>query len=187
MREWSEPGLEYLTKTEGVECGKKNYFRANQLLIPSSTHSRTLWEWGDYIQLKSICWSAEWRAMGPWIGRRGVEGEARSTKWKPPPTSRLWVRPCMFEQGAHGQRHKTARPVGTWSRGKRQSAGKCNLIKPAAEEMALASGREAVTSGKTIRRRKRERTNRSGEQINRKDTWKLAMKGRSIIWTKITP
>lgn len=94
----------------------------------------------------------------------------------------------MFEeQGAHGQRHKTARPVGTWSRGKRQSAGKCNLIKPAAEEMALASGREAVTSGKTIRRRKRERTNRSGEQINRKDTWKLAMKGRSILWTKITP
>lgn len=90
----------------------------------------------------------------------------------------------MFEQDAHGQRHKTTRPVGTWSGGKRQSAGKCNLIKPAAEEMALASGREVVTSGKNHQERKRERTTRSGEQKNRKDSWKLAMKGRSIIWTK---
>lgn len=132
-------------QTEGVECGKKKYFGTNQLLIPSSTHLRTLWEWGDYIHLKSICRAAERRAMGPWIGRRGVKGEARSTKWKPPPTSRLWVRPCMFEQEAQGQRRMTTRLLDTWSQGKRQSAGKCNLRKPVAKEMALASGREVVT------------------------------------------
>lgn len=67
LSDLSEPGLDDLTKSEGVECGKKNYFRANQLLSPSSTHPSCENEqlWADYIHLKSICWSAEWSAMGP--------------------------------------------------------------------------------------------------------------------------
>lgn len=75
--------LEYQTKTEGVQCGKKkHYFGANQLLIPSSTRPSCEYEqlWTDYIHLNSICWPAEWSAEGPRLGWGGVEGGARSAK-----------------------------------------------------------------------------------------------------------
>lgn len=50
----------------------------------------------------------------------------------------------MFEQEAQGQRRMTTRLLDRRSQGKKQSAGKCNLRKPVAEEMALASGSEVV-------------------------------------------
>ncbi len=130
----SGAGLEYQTKTEGVQCGKKNYFRANQLLIPSSTHPSCEYEQlrADYIHLNSICWPVEWSAMGPRLGWGSVEGGARSAKWKPPPTGLLWVRVCTAEWKAHGRTHKMKCQTG--QRGSTECRGKkfnkaCSLDK----------------------------------------------------------
>lgn len=60
----------------------------------------------------------------------------------------------MFEQQAQGQRRMTIRLLDTWSQGKRQSAGKCNLRKPVAKGMALASGREVVMKASGDKERK---------------------------------
>ena len=83
--------LEYQTKTEGVQCGKRKYFWANQLLTPSSTHSSCEYEqlWAYCIHLNSICSPVEWSAVGPRLGWGSVESGARSAKRKPAPTGPL--------------------------------------------------------------------------------------------------
>lgn len=123
--------LEYQTKTEGVQCGKRKYFWSNQLLTPSSTHSSCEYEqlWTYCIHLNSICSPVEWSAVGPRLGWGSVESGARSAKRKPAPAGLLWLRVCMAEWEAHGWRHKMKCHMGQ----NQHSAEKSNLIKPAAK------------------------------------------------------
>lgn len=112
------PRPECRTKSGGVQGGKKNDFRANRLLIPSSTpphpQPRACIEGLGLTFIWIASAGAEWSVAEPWLGWGSVKGEARSAKWtRPPPPPP--VRVCMLEQQVQGCAERTV---------------KCDSIKP---------------------------------------------------------
>lgn len=118
----SGPRLKCRTKSGGVQCGKKNDFRADQLLTPPTpppypTPPPQLRACIESLGMQFI-WiasaEAEWSMVGPWLGWGGVKCEARSAECPPDPR---WprVRVCVHERNVIQQSLQVERMCGSVS------------------------------------------------------------------------